>query len=257
MGLFVVDYIMFMDKNSIEAWLDHGVGPERLTNRLLAQTPKAAIFMAGVPGSGRTEYATHLLDDIGRSPVSPRFVFVDADQLAASLPKYRPSKHREYFAAAQPLVDLAVSKCLDRGRSFLVNDVLAKRSAHKNIRRSLRAGYKTIVIYVKQAAGPAWSQAKKEAVVAGWPADVDRFIDLCQTVNKSLSHILMTHHENPDFSFIYLDIRGYSRLASQAPAFCSQNPGGAPEIHRKLQVQYRTNHLKATKEKTNDKTAKK
>lgn len=243
----MLNYIVVMDKNEVAAWLDHGVGLDRITNRLLAQPQKVAIFMAGVPGSGRTEYATRLLDDIGRSPVSPRFVFVDPDQLVASLPRYRPAKHWEYFAAAKPLVDLSVAKCLDRGRSFLVNDVLSQKAAHKNIRRALRAGYKTIIIYIKQAAGPAWSQAQKEAVVAGWPADLDCFVGVCQSINKNLSHILMTHHENPDFSFIYLDIRGYSRLASQAPAFCSQDPGGAPEIHRKLQVDYKTANFKKAK----------
>ena len=247
---------MVMNKDELEAWLNHEVGPDRITNRLLAQQPRVAIFMAGVPGSGRTEFASHLLDDIGRSPVSPRFVFVDSDQLVASLPKYRPAKHWDYRSAVQSLVDLSVKKSFDRGRSFLVNDTLAEKLAHRNVRRALRAGYKTIVIYVKQAAGPAWRLARKEAKVAGLPVNLDYFVKTCQTINKQLSHTLMTHHENPGFSFIYLDIRGYSRLGSQAPTFCSQNPGGAPEIHRKLQVQYKVTSLLPKKSKTNESPAK-
>ena len=240
---------MVMDKDEIEAWLAREVGPDRITNQLLAQQPGVAIFMAGVPGSGRTEFATNLLGDIGRSPVSPRFVLIDSDQLAASLPKYRPAKHWDYWPAVQPLTDLAVRKCFEGGRSFLVNDTLAEKVAHRNIRRALRAGYKAIVIYVKQAAGPAWRLAQKEAKVAGLPADIDRFVKTCQTINKQLNHTLMTHHEDPDFSFIYLDIRGYSRLASQAPTFCSRHSGGAPEIHRKLQVEYKVTSLLAKKVK--------
>ena len=142
------------------------------------------------------------------------------------------------------------------GRSFLVNDSLAEKVAHRNIRRALRADYKVIVIYVKQAAGPAWRLAKKQSKVAGWPDDLDRFVKTCQTINKQLSHTLMTYHEDPDFSFVYLDIRGYSRLASQAPTFCSQHSGGAPEIHRKLQVEYKTASLLARKSKTNEPSAK-
>lgn len=116
---------------------------------------KAAIFMAGAPGAGKTEMASMLARTFG-----PTFVKIDADSFREYFPGYNGKNSSDFQRGASYLVDIAFSKVVHAGYSFILDGTFSHVRAEQNIERVLKRNYHTKVYFVYQEAVDAWHFTK-------------------------------------------------------------------------------------------------
>lgn len=117
--------------------------------------PKTAIFMAGTPGSGKTEVANELLS------IQPELARIDADEYRALIDGYDPHRAKDFQHAATRAVDIVYSYILKHGYSFLLDGTFASATALLNIERALKRDYQVTVVYVYQEPEVAWQFTKE------------------------------------------------------------------------------------------------
>lgn len=94
----------------------------------------AAIFMAGLPGSGKTEISKNLINDSG-----VKFFRIDMDEIAEILPGYEPQKADEFRKPATRLLSESfnyntISNIKIVGDEFgdrIAIDIVVKRSDNR------------------------------------------------------------------------------------------------------------------------------
>ena len=133
-----------MDKREfIESMLGKfGVEPE---------AEPAAIFMAGLPGSGKTEISKNLIDESG-----VKLLRIDMDEIAEMIPGYKAEIADEFRKPATKLLSECLSYALRHKISFLMDGTFGSAQALKNIKRSLSHGFSVKVAYVLQDPRLAW-----------------------------------------------------------------------------------------------------
>ena len=112
----------------------------------------AAIFMAGLPGSGKTEISRNLIEESG-----VRLLRIDMDEIAEKLPGYRPERADEFRKPATALLSECLRYALHHDISFLMDGTFGSAQAMKNIERSLNHGFSVQIVYALQDPKIAWN----------------------------------------------------------------------------------------------------
>ena len=133
-----------------------------IIEKVVGLTPPAkesvAIFMAGSPGAGKTEFSRHFL----AKQFKPNSVVrIDPDEIREELPGYN-GQNAYLFQGA---VSLAVEKILDyvfhNNIHFLLDGTLSHLEvARKNVKRAIKNGRLVQVNYVYQPKQVAWEYTK-------------------------------------------------------------------------------------------------
>jgi UDP-N-acetylglucosamine kinase len=112
--------------------------------------------MAGSPGAGKTEFSTHLVNEI--LGAKDKIVRIDPDAIRLWLPKYQPGK-AELF---QKAVTVGVNKVHDfvksHSYSFLLDGTMSNlEKARQNVSLSLDKKRPVLIQYVVQPPEVAWA----------------------------------------------------------------------------------------------------
>lgn len=117
----------------------------------LSEDDPAALFMAGLPGSGKTEISKNLIKNSGI-----RMFRIDMDEIAEKLPGYRPEKADEFRKPATILLSECLKYALHYKINFLMDGTFGSAQASKNIERSLKHGFGVKIVYIFQDPRVAW-----------------------------------------------------------------------------------------------------
>lgn len=115
------------------------------------QNNKLAIFMAGTPGSGKTE-VTSILQTLRPAQLAT----IDADQYRGLVPGYNGHNAANYQRAASLAVDQCFTYALHHNYSFILDATFASSRSPQNISRSLRRNYSVLIVFVLQKPQTAW-----------------------------------------------------------------------------------------------------
>ena len=115
------------------------------------ETEPAALFMAGLPGSGKTEISRNLIRESG-----VKLLRIDMDEIAELLPGYESEKADEFRKPATALLSECLKYALHHKISFLMDGTFGSAQAMKNIERSLKHGFSVKIIYALQDPRVAW-----------------------------------------------------------------------------------------------------
>ena len=121
---------------------DSGVAP---------QDNPSAIFMAGLPGAGKTELSKNLIKVSGVP-----FVRIDMDEIASQIENYQPEEADKYRLAASTLLNVLFGYALKHQYNFIMDGTFGSKSAELNINRALKRNYNVQIIYVYQDPKLAW-----------------------------------------------------------------------------------------------------
>ena len=209
---------------------------------------KIAFFMAGIPGAGKTEFASRL---IARGPIQQllRPITIEHDGLVEYIPGYKPKDYYHYRKAGSRLVGYLFNFCLKNSYSFIFDGTLSHPTSSKNVQRALDKDYDGVfVVYVMQAAEPAWEMTGKRRQISGRPIEKEGFKDTCKKINPNLSQLLETHMDNPNFFFTLIDKAGKLNLQG---AFYLETVGLGVESKKQqfgkiledLQKEYNTDNI--------------
>lgn len=141
----------------------------------------SAIFMAGLPGAGKTELAHGLM-----KMTSSKVVFLDMDELAQKIPNYQAECADEFRAGAtillERLFDVVIAKKLD----FILDGTFSGAKALTNIERTLKRGYSVKILYVVQEPEAAWNFTLAREKVEHRAIDLDGFVETYYKVRNNL-----------------------------------------------------------------------
>lgn len=111
----------------------------------------AGIFMAGLPGAGKTELSRNIIADAGVSPLR-----IDMDEIAEMLPGYKPENADEFRKPATQILSELFSYALKHNLNFVMDGTFGSKQATPNIERSLNHGFGVKIIYAYQDPKLAW-----------------------------------------------------------------------------------------------------
>jgi UDP-N-acetylglucosamine kinase len=121
---------------------------------------KQAFFMAGIPGSGKTEFAENTINI-----ASPILVPIEHDKLVEYIHGYSPENYYVFRKAGSTLVSRILKECLKHGYGFIFDGTLSSPQGVSNINAALKQGYYVIVVYIVQDILKAWNLTQDRELV--------------------------------------------------------------------------------------------
>lgn len=165
---------------------------------VIADGVPSAIFMAGLPGSGKTEFTKNLID-----ASALKVIRLDMDEIATKIEGYRPEIADEYREAASELLNRLFDVTIKKKLDFIMDGTFSSNYALRNVERALRRGYNIKIIYIIQDPQVAWRFTLAREKVEHRAIDKNGFINSYFSIIENIKEV-MNKHKNCDK--IVLDI---------------------------------------------------
>lgn len=133
----------------------------------------AAIFMAGLPGSGKTEFTKSWIENSGL-----KVVRLDMDEIASQIDTYSPRKADKYRKAASALLNRAYDKVVNGRYDFIMDGTFGGGSAVQNIERAVKHGYHVKIVYIYQSPKLAWEYTVAREKIEHRAIKFDGFVEV-------------------------------------------------------------------------------
>lgn len=233
-----------MSEDQAKQWVKNKDNQQKVVSACIARdqpdTLKLAIFMAGIPGAGKTEFVRGLTQNSGKN-----MLIIEHDQLVEHIDTYTPERYYHFRKAGSTLVTTLFEFALSQGHSFIFDGTLSHENGFKNIQKSLKHGYQIMVIYVHQDIKTAWSLTVDRELVKKRSIEKSGFIDTCNKITHSLKHIFDTFKASPSFSFWILKKNGDPGTQNSEVILYEGDGTGDPEekIEEILNIDYNVKEL--------------
>lgn len=142
-----------------------------IAKNIASSEKKTAIFMAGAPGSGKTEVAESTFELV------PNLCNINADNFRSEFPTYTGNNSSQFQKGAAYLVDYVFSWLIDHRYSFLLDGTFAIKKSSLNIKRSLDHNYNVFIYYVYQDPVVAWDFTQIREKKEGRMVPKEQFIN--------------------------------------------------------------------------------
>lgn len=166
---------------------------KEFTNRFIRESgaipnPKepVCVFMAGLPGAGKTEYTKTIIDGFHMAVIR-----IDMDEIATMIDSYTPEKADLFREGATSLQNDIYEKSRKNYYPFIMDGTLSNKKTLKSIKTTLNKGYTVKVAYVKQDPIVAWRNTKEREKIEHRSIDQNGFIDSYANTINNLRDIKM------------------------------------------------------------------
>lgn len=164
-----------------------------------------SFFMAGSPGTGKTETSKVFIEDLENNDPGRKIVRIDADEVRDFIPYYDHKNASEIQLGA----GLGVAKLLDfvfeRKMDFLLDGTFADyRKSHSDVERCIRHNRKIAIIYLYLEPNTAWEFTKKREALEGRHVPKEFFIN---TFFKAKENVNLIKKEFGDSVELHLYIK--------------------------------------------------
>ena len=158
-----------------------------------------AVFAAGVPGAGKTEFLNRLLAD------TLNIVRIDMDEIVKMFPEYAPENYYRFRGAANIIVDEAVIYCRQHKLDFILDGTFGSSRAVENVRSALKR-HAVVIFYVWKEPTLAWQHTKDRQLVTKRGVERSGFIDACINVPLNLKVVREKFGNKLSFAMIEKDM---------------------------------------------------
>jgi predicted ABC-type ATPase len=164
-----------------------------------------AIFMAGSPGAGKTEFSKHFLDISG---LAEQVVRIDPDIIRSKVYGYEPGRAHLVQHATSKIVERVYDKVLHEGMNFLLDGTFSNEAkALENIKRAIDHAYSVQINFVYQEPGVAWEFTKKREEVEGRNIPLEAFVGQFFESRRIVNEIKKKYAEKVSVDLIRRNIR--------------------------------------------------
>lgn len=150
-----------------------------------SEAEPAAFFMAGLPGSGKTEISKNLIKESG-----VKLFRIDMDEIAECLSGYTPERADEFRKPATSILSECLSYALHHNISFMLDGTFGSSRAIHNIERSLKRGFKVQIVYALQDPKLAWKFTLAREKVEHRAIKFEGFVDSYYKTIGNLQQLL-------------------------------------------------------------------
>lgn len=155
----------------------------------------SCIFMAGLPGAGKTEFSKMIVAELPE-PI----IRIDMDEIASMIDSYKPEKADFFREGATNLQNEIFNRCKKGCYPFIMDGTLSSEKPLNCIRSAIRKGYKVSVVYILQDPVIAWRNSREREKIERRRIDLDGFIaSYSKTINNL---ILLRDDDRIDISII-------------------------------------------------------
>lgn len=208
-----------------------------VSNAVPATSP-SAIFMAGLPGAGKTELARELV-----AAMSSRVPLLDMDELAQMIPGYKAEQADDFRAGATILLERILDELLGKKCDFILDGTFGGSKALGNVDRALKRGYAVKVVYVRQEPELAWAFTKAREKIEYRAISMDGFIETYERIYRNL-HKLLENSGN-----VFIDVVLKRKDNSVGMYYGGVSKGAIDELDA---PRYTKEMLRGILERTND-----
>jgi len=194
-----------MTEEEAKVWVKDKANQQRIVDQFFSDYKplkmKFAIFMAGIPGAGKTEFVENFNSAV-------KLASIEHDKLVEYIDGYKPQDYYNYRKAGSVLVSRILDECLKHGYGFIFDGTLSHKGGYRNIEKALKKQYRVQVVYIVQEAKLAWELTQDRELVKKRAIEKAGFIDTCTKINPNLLVIFQRFMNYDDFSFIIFDKNG-------------------------------------------------
>jgi len=159
----------------------------------------SGIFMAGLPGVGKTEFTVELIKSFDPEPLR-----IDMDEIAQLIQGYRPEIADKFRGGASIIMSRIYDEVVKKKIDFVFDGTFSSPGADANLSRALDHGYKVKVYYIHQAPQVAWQFTKDREVVEHRAIDKEGFIATYFKLQENLK-LLCKNYKSVTISLIIKD----------------------------------------------------
>lgn len=160
-----------------------------------------AVFAAGIPGAGKTEFLDRLLAGL------TDIVRIDMDEIVKLFDGYTPEKYYKFRGAANIIVDETVIFCRHHKLDFILDGTFASSHAVDNIRSALKR-HEVTIFYVWKNPELAWQHTKDRQLVTKRGVKKAGFVESCINVPKNLQEVREKFGEKISIIIVEKDLDG-------------------------------------------------
>ena len=223
-----------MAEADIKAWINKQENIQRVVGEFFSGQSRQAVFMAGIPGAGKTEF----VDNLKLNPYFMHFITIEHDKLVEYLPGYQPENYYRYRSAGSTIVNHLLKRCLECSHSFILDGTLAHNAGLANIKKVLGRGYEVQVVYIVLGVAKAWDATQKREKVVKRGIEGEGFVATCKIINQKLLDIFTTYASDNNFRFIYADKKDSIAPSVLHEILDSKIPEEAEQIRKRLGRNY-------------------
>ena len=145
----------------------------------------ACIFMAGLPGAGKTEYVRTIIRESG-----VKAVCIDMDDIASRIEGYKPQEADLFRLSATILQNEIFDRTKAKYYPFIMDGTLASDITINCIRKAINKGYRVKIVYIKQDPAVAWRNTKEREKIERRSINLDGFIDSYENTINNLEKVV-------------------------------------------------------------------
>jgi UDP-N-acetylglucosamine kinase len=184
----------------------------------------AAIFTAGLPGAGKTEFTVELLKGLSKKPLR-----MDMDEIAQLIEGYKPEIADKFRGGASSILSRIYDEVVKNNIDFVFDGTFAHANAILNLERALKHGYTVKVYYIHQEPAVAWQFTKDRELVVHRAIDRIGFNETYLNLEENLK-TLCNIHKDVTISLVIKDennqvgriVENVQNLFDQLPPFLSK-----------------------------------
>lgn len=150
-----------------------------------------AIFMAGLPGAGKTELSQGFIKQSDGG-----LVRIDMDELATLVSGYTPERADEFRGAATRLLNVLFDKVIRKRLSFIMDGTFGSPVALQNIERVLKRGYEVQIAFACQDPKLAWNFTKARERVEHRAISEEGFLNSYYKTIGNLHDLAKRHYKD-------------------------------------------------------------
>lgn len=175
-----IDYVKTHQKRLVKSFCNLDMYPK-------SQKP-FTLFMAGSPGSGKTEFSKALIHLLEEKNPAEKILRLDIDELRKLLPMYKGNNSDQVQTACTILFDKIYDQIQKNGQSVLVDGTFSSPKSFKNIERALNRKRKVGIIYLYLDPIIAWQYTQKREKIEGRTVPKEIFINAYFKSHENVNH---------------------------------------------------------------------
>jgi len=144
----------------------------------------AELFMAGLPGAGKTEFTKGWVENSGL-----KVVRLDMDEIASQIETYSPAKADRFRKSVSTLLSCVYDKVIKDRYNFVMDGTFGSGIAIQDVRRAIKRGYRIKVMYIYQDPKIAWEFTQAREKVEHRAINFQGFIEAYYRILDNLKRL--------------------------------------------------------------------
>lgn len=161
-----------------------------------SDTPNV-IFMAGLPGAGKTEFAKRLAPQLATPPLH-----IDMDEIAEHIEDYKPRVAHLFRAGATIILERLYDQAILKRIDILLDGTFAHHKALQNIQRAFDHNYSARIYFICPDPLTAWQKTQERETVEKRSIKASDFVEAYFQLLENLHRVCETFKDSAPISVV-------------------------------------------------------